>query len=138
MTDVVGKGGLPENSGPLLAAVNELTKVTKALTTVLEKDYPKRTEIARDYATRREVKARRRWVITGTVAALVGSYFGTVGTVSFCFLDGIPMEGEKNFCRVFPGYDETFNNNRRAVDIHEIQQKQIEDLRKRVDLLEAP
>ena len=94
---------VPEET--LTETVKQLTRAIEALNDVIKSDYP----------TRNEIKRRRRNLVVVMVAAIVGSYFITVSTVSFCFLDGVPGPTDKLYCRVFPGYYDTFDNNRSAV-----------------------
>lgn len=100
-TDEASPVGNPHETA-LLMAVKNLTNVVEALQTTIESDYP----------TRAEVRRRRRGLILTLISAVVGSYFFTIGTVSYCFLSGIPEEGTHQFCSIFPGYQESFDNNR--------------------------
>ncbi len=92
--------------GDLLGAVQELTRVVTALEMTLKRDYP----------TKIEIKKRRGQIVVAIVVAIIASYFLTVGSVSYCFLQGIPETGEQQLCQVFPGWQESFDNNRAARD----------------------
>lgn len=121
------KNGEPVTKEMLLEAIHNLTSVVGALEHTLTHDYPTRAEVR-----------RRRWQVAGAmVVAIVSSYFFTVGTVSYCFLDGIPEPGTRQFCQVFPGYEESFDNNRdlqqRFFDMEEF----INDNRQRIRDLEG-
>lgn len=109
----------------LLAAVRQLTKVVQGLDHTLKEDYPKRSELNRS----------RRYFVFSVVITLILSYFATVSTVSYCFLQGIPDKGEKKFCRIFPGYEDSFDNNREAQRIFLNMQIQVKDLQAQVDQL---
>lgn len=121
------KNGEPVTKEMLLEAIHNLTSVVGALEHTLTHDYPTRAEVR-----------RRRWqVAEAMVVAIVSSYFFTVGTVSYCFLGGIPEPGTHNYCDIFPGYDESFDNNRdlqeRFFDMEEF----IEKNRQRITELET-
>lgn len=88
----------------LHTAVLNLTRAVAALDITLKRDYP----------TRVDVRKRRWQLAAAVVVAIVASYFCTVGTISYCFLDGIPEEDAKSFCNIFPGWHESFDNNRQA------------------------
>lgn len=109
----------PITQETLHEAVVQLTRAVKALEITLANDYP----------TRREVRLRRKQVTIATVAAIVLSYFGTVSTISYCFLDGVPALDEKQFCNIFPGYRDSFNNNLRFLENY----KKLEDYVKQND-----
>jgi hypothetical protein len=111
----------------LLEAVNSLTTVVGALQSTLENDYP----------TRAEVRRRRLQLVVTLVGAIVGSYFFTVGTVSYCFLTGIPDPGTHRFCYIFPGYEESFENNRQLQERFFELEKFLNDNRERIRELEG-
>ena len=92
--------------GDLLGAVRDLTRVVTALEMTLARDYP----------TKLEIKKRRGQIVFAIVTAIIASYFLTVGTVSYCFLQGIPGEDEQRACTIFPGWEKSFDNNRKAQD----------------------
>jgi hypothetical protein len=121
-------------SDALLDAVRELTRVVKALQVTM-KEYPNRNEIKLNYATRRETRKRRWQISFAMVAAIVASYFFTVGSVSYCFLGGIPDPGTHDFCQIFPGYTESFDNNRRSVKIFTDLQTQVKQNQADIDEL---
>lgn len=108
----------------LLRAVKELTRVVEALQETM-KDYPNRKELERDYATRKEIRSRRTAIVLSILVAIVASYFFTVATVSYCFLSGIPKPGTHQYCKIFPGYEDSFNNNRANIQIFVNMQSQI-------------
>lgn len=114
----------------LTQAVTKLTAVVEALQKTMTDDYPKRQEIERKYASRAEVNARRKTFAVAMVAAIIASYFATVGTINYCFLGGIPEPGTHGYCHVFPGYDESFDNNRAFVTEFGNLQKQIKQNQK--------
>lgn len=120
------KPGEPVRKDTLLEAIHNLTDVVKALQNTLENDYPTRAEVR-----------KRRWQLAWTlVIAIVASYFFTVGTVSYCFLGGIPEPGTHNFCSIFPGYTESFDSSRdlrdRFIDLENF----VNDSRDRIRELE--
>lgn len=111
----------------LHTAVLNLTKAVAALDITLKNDYPTRIDVR-----------KRRWQLAAAMAAaIVASYFCTVGTISYCFLDGIPAENAKSFCQIFPGWDESFNNNRVAQHTFEDLIKKTDENSARLDKLEG-
>lgn len=110
----------------LIETIEKLRSSVEALNSTMKSDYP----------TRREIKDRRRNVALGTFAAIVASYFITVTTVNYCFLDGIPGPDEKNYCDIFPGYDDSFDNNREAVNARKELFNRVGELTERVLQLE--
>ncbi len=121
------KNGEPVTKEMLLEAIHNLTSVVGALEHTLTHDYPTRAEVR-----------RRRWQVAGAmVVAIVSSYFFTVGTVSYCFLGGIPEPGTHNYCDIFPGYDESFDNNRRLQERFFEMEEFIEKNRQRITELET-
>lgn len=119
-------GKLPEHETALITAVNQLTNVVEALQATLQNDYP----------TRAEVRRRRRQLVVVLVAAIVGSYFFTIGTVSYCFLSGIPDPGTHRYCYIFPGYEESFENNRALQERFFEMEEFIKENRARIDNLQ--
>jgi len=121
------KNGEPVTKEMLLEAIHNLTSVVGALEHTLTHDYPTRAEIR-----------RRRWQVAGAmVVAIIASYFFTVGTVSYCFLDGIPEPGTHLYCDIFQGYDESFDNNRRLQERFFEMEEFIEKNRQRITELET-
>lgn len=121
------KSGEPVTKEMLLEAIHNLTSVVGALEHTLTHDYPTRAEVR-----------RRRWQVAGgMVIAIVASYFFTVGTVSYCFLGGIPEPGTHLYCDIFPGYDESFDNNRRLQERFFEMEEFIEKNRQRITELET-
>lgn len=114
-----------EDESVLLAAVNKLTLVVDALNKTLKEDYPKRREIERDFISKDHSRKRLKQIAAGMVVAVLVSYFLTVTSINYCFLNGIPAPGERDFCRVFPGYEESFDNNREALASYVKLQQQI-------------
>ena len=108
---------IPEET--LRDTVRQLNKAVEALTEVIKSDYP----------TRAEIRTRRRNLVVGMVAAILVSHFAAISTVSYCFLDGIPKAGDKLYCRIIPGYEATFDNNKAAAN-------ERADLRFRINMLE--
>jgi hypothetical protein len=117
---------MSEEESALIETINRLRLSVDALHKTLESDYP----------TRVEISARRRNVVMGTLAAIVLSYFLTISTVSYCFLDGIPARGEKQFCHIFPGYEQSFDNNRSSIDARAKLQERINQLEEKVKSLQ--
>ena len=121
------KNGEPVTKEMLLEAIHNLTSVVGALEHTLTHDHPTRAEVR-----------RRRWQVAGAmVVAIVSSYFFTVGTVSYCFLGGIPDPNTHEFCYIFPGYDESFDNNRRLQERFFEMEEFIEKNRQRITELET-
>ncbi len=116
----------PMTNKELRAAITDLTKAVGALDITLKRDYP----------TREEIKKRRVQIVLAMVAAIIASYFLTVGTVSYCFLSGIPEDGASGFCNVFPGYEESFDNNRELRDQFIQMQQFIQENREKIEQLE--
>lgn len=111
----------------LHSAVTKLTEVVAALDETLKRDYPTRRDIA-----------KRRWQFAGAVLlAITASYFCTIGTISYCFLDGIPNEGDKPFCQMLPGWEKSFDNNRHAQQTFEELIKKTAENDARLDKLES-
>ena len=111
----------------LLAAVKQLTAAVRMLNATMKEDYPKRAE----------VKRNRRTFIWAVMVGLLLSYFANVSTVNYCFLQGIPDAGTHQFCRVFPGWDDSFNNNRDSMQTVVDMQKIMEQNQKEIAQLKA-
>ena len=118
-------GQPPTEETVLLKAVTDLTKVVDALNTTLKEDYPKRQEIERNFISKDHSRKRVRQIAVGMVVAIVASYFATVGTVNYCFLNGVPEPGTRDICNVFPGYEASFDNNREFIASYTQLQNQI-------------
>lgn len=122
-----GQGEEPVTLQTLHTAVLNLTRAVAALDITLKNDYPTRADVR-----------KRRWQISGAVVvAIIASYFCTVGTISYCFLDGIPEENTKGYCQVFPGWEESFDNNRQAQYTFEELIRKTQENSDRLDQLES-
>lgn len=87
----------------LLTAVQNLTRVVEVLQQTLKEDYPKRSEIEKDFPTKASlVKSRKQAALIIAVAIFASSII-TMGSVSYCFLQGKVYTA----CRVIPGYSAT-------------------------------
>lgn len=115
------------NDENLLVAVKQLTRAVRSLDSTLKADYPDRTEVKRD----------RKVFIYAVLVALAASFFANVSTVNYCFLQGLPDEGERSFCQVFPGWDDSFDNNRRATETFLNMQKQIAENQREITELQS-
>lgn len=100
--------------GELIDAVNQLTQVVRQLQTMIENDYPKRQEIERDFVTKYGINKKRRQLIVSLVAAIIASFFWTIGTVSYCLL-GQTGDPPKAYCRIIPGYSDAIARNDRLI-----------------------
>lgn len=124
---------LPEgqvSNAVLLTAVKQLVRAVEGLDRTLKADYPKREEFRRS----------RRYAIYAVIVALILSFFANVTTVNYCFLQGVPDQNSHRFCHVFPGYDESFDNNRKAIkeyratlDLIRENQNQIKELQRQIN-----
>lgn len=86
----------------LLSAVQNLTKVVDALRKTIEDDYPKRRELEQKYTTKTVAKRRLRQTAFVLVAAIIASYFLSISTASYCFLQSNPKD--RFYCHIMPGY----------------------------------
>lgn len=131
MSTQPGAGG-----SELVRAVHELTRVVEALRDTVMNDYPRRAEIEEKYATKYGIKRRRAQILTGTLLAIVLSYFASVQTVSYCFLTGNPEKDPKTFCRIIPGYSERRAANRVVLKVFEDITNTTRANKARIDVLE--
>lgn len=123
--------------GDLLGAVQQLSRVVKALDETVQKEYPKRFEVERDFITK--IDAKKRWGYAAIIAvtATIASFFVTVSSVNYCFLNGVPEKGERDVCKVFPGWEESFDNNRVFMQDYMRLQEEIAENRRRLDKIEG-
>jgi hypothetical protein len=121
----------------LLGAVQHLSRVVKALDDRLARDYPKWADVERDFLTKVQGKKRVQLFALAAVVSTILSFFVTVSSVNYCFLNGVPEPGDRDICQVFPGWEESFESNRRFVDEFTKLQAQIEDSQVRLQKLEG-
>lgn len=107
---------MPEST--LAKAIEELHSVVEALKELMEREYPRRSEIDDKLEAQRQAAlqafvskrvSRQRWVFILALAPLmvVASFFLTISTVSTCFL-GRNQSEPPSFCgTLLPGYNET-------------------------------
>jgi hypothetical protein len=115
----------------LLQAVNKLSDVVRLLDATMKRDYPKRVEL-QNYLSKREGRKRIQYFAAAAVVATVLSFFVTVSSVNYCFLNGVPEPGERDICQVFPGWEESFDNNRRFTDLINNNQQRLDELERKV------
>jgi hypothetical protein len=115
----------------LLQAVNKLSDVVRLLDATMKRDYPKRVEL-QNYLSKREGRKRIQYFAAAAVVATLLSFFVTVSSVNYCFLNGVPEPGERDICQVFPGWEESFDNNRRFTDLINNNQQRLDELERKV------
>ena len=116
----------------LLEAIGELKQVVRALTKVIEEDYPKRKEVETRFTTK-QTAARRFSIVTAfIVISLIVSYFVSISTVSVCFLS----QDQPASCELIPGYSASKDHNLKILnEFIELQQRSLDNER-RIDRLE--
>ena len=124
---------MPDSDG--VAAARELQRATIAVRTLLEKDYPNRRELEAQFIRKSEIKNRfALWVVALLISAVV-SFFGTVTTVSTCFLGA--DTGHPGWCEAIPGYRETLENQQQWIEEMQELQRRSQSNEKRLDRLEG-
>ena len=116
----------------LLEAVKKLSRVVHQLDDTMKRDYPKRLELQQDYLTKQEGRKRVKMFALAAVVSTLASFFITVSSVNYCFLNGVPEPGERDVCKVFPGWEQSFDNNRRFTDLITRNQERLTDLERKV------
>ena len=109
-----------ESGDALIQATRELVAEVRTLKDRVERDYANRSEIEAKYASKYTVSKRRTQAIIILFLAIVASYFITVGTTSYCFLD--QAAATHGYCQILPGFDETQARN--AELVHEFRELQ--------------
>lgn len=120
----------------LTDAVREMRDATLALRTLIQKEYPTRRELESRYVQKTEQKRRIYLALATMLAAVVGSFFGTVATVSGCFLGSSPGDKPSAACSLMPGYDETREQNEAIIKEFQRLQKITRENQSRIDRLE--
>jgi hypothetical protein len=125
------------SEGELAAAVRELTSVVQGLQSMIQEDYPKRSEIERDFVSKYGINKRRKQYAILVVIAIVGSYFWTMGTVSYCFLQGQgSVTASKSYCYLLPGYGDVVGYSKTRLETYQNLIKTTEVNRARIEELE--
>ena len=107
----------PIEEADLAGAVKELTEVVRGLQQMIREDYPKRSEIEETFVTKYGIRKRRRQYAVLVIIAIIGSYFWTMGTVSYCFLQGQGTVTEsKSYCYILPGYGDVVGYSKERLD----------------------
>lgn len=123
----------------LLVAVQELNRSVKALERTLHNDYPKRAEVEHRFSTKNSAHVRVVAFVMSLVLAIIGSFFVTVSTISYCFLGGAETGNPPPICNSLPGYPEAQEANRKLlkqfrdmISIMESNQERIKKLERQV------
>lgn len=123
----------------LVTAVTSLTDVISELQKMIRDDYPKRNEIERDFVTKYGVKKRRIQFAVAIIVAIVASYFFTMGTISYCFLESPGTGGlhSKPLCELLPGYASVMDSSKDRLDVYQGVVERSLDNKIRLDKIEA-
>lgn len=109
-----------EGESTLTAAVKALTRAVQDLQDLIQNEYPKRNEIERDFVSKYHINRKRKQLIFATVAGIILSYFFTMGTVSYCFLQGQGTVNEAHqACYLLPGYGEVVKYSKARLEGYE-------------------
>ena len=94
---------MSDDQTPLLVqAVSKLTVAVEKLDNLLRDEYPKRTEVERNFVTKLEnQKVVAKFLVVALITVL-GCYVFTVGAYSQCFVG----DESPGVCKYVPGYDE--------------------------------
>lgn len=112
-------------------AVKQMAIATQAMRTLIDKEYPTRREMEARFVEK--VESRRTLVIAvvvGLISAIL-SFFGTISTVSTCFLGGDTEHPA--VCSFMPGYDESQRQSEEFFKEFERMRQQIEKNRRGIE-----
>jgi hypothetical protein len=120
----------------LIGAIREMREATQALRTLIEKDYPTRRELESRFVQKSNQRARIWIAVIMLLTATVGSFFGTMTTVSTCFL-GDPGKKHLTVCEIMPGYKEAEERNKVLLKEFVDLQKRTLSNQRRIEKLEG-
>lgn len=127
-----------EDEGQLIAAVRSLNAAIVDLKDMIAKDYPKRDEIERDFVTKYNIKKRTKQLVVITILAIVFSYMFTMGTVSYCFLQGQGSVNQtRQVCYILPGYGNVIQYQRDRLQQYDQLVQRSLDNEQRLEVLEG-
>lgn len=89
----------------LIHAVKELNQTVISLRTLLSDEYPKRTEIERNFQSRLDARKHISRMVIVALVTVVGCYIMSVGVYASCFVG----EESPSVCSLVPGYEERIN-----------------------------
>ena len=118
---------MPERQ--LQEAVEELHGIVVALRELLEREYPKKSEIRR--------QNKKGWLIMAVLlpSMFAISFFASVTTVSYCFL-GEAQDGGRPECSIIPGYASSIELGEQRIKIFEEMIDQMARNERRISRLE--
>lgn len=127
---------MPEQT--LHDAITELRSAITALHELIDREYPRRSELERDFTSRQTSQKRWLLVVALLPISLIISYFASVTTISTCFLGKIEVGSKPPaVCRVIPGYTASIERNNllieqfeRLISITENNERRIKKLEK--------
>lgn len=118
----------------LLEAVQNLTSVVRALEATIREEYPKRKEVERRFATKRENRDRYTTFILLLIIGMTSSFLVTTSTLSYCFLGG--GDHGKEICKIMPGYQASADSSDQIVEEFRRLQRVTEQNTKKIARLE--